>query len=488
MKVLLTTPPGKTSEKWPPLGLLYMASSIRTTRDDDIVVLDAFCQNMSIDELVSRIIDEAPDVLGINCSTHTFLDTMEVLQRVNRCAPDTILVLGGYHATFTSENILRNYAFIDYLIRGEGERSFVGLLDAIEKDEIPSEIPGISFLKEGILVSNDFELIEDLDSLPFPDRTLVREVEYGYTHQGIPLTPGKFTTICTSRGCPFRCTYCSCSVLSKGKWRKRSAENVVSELEELYNDGYRICVIVDDSFTQDSKRVHRICELIREKGIEMGLYCEGRVDRAEMGLLLDMKRAGFDVIYFGAESASEKILDFYNKKTTPVQIKKAVRNAKRAGMLTVTSYIIGAPVETREDIQRTIDLIKETRPHAIQVNILDCLVGTPIWDDLEQSGITGKVDWKTNHRIYEYSDSFSKEELDDLANQCYSAHIESWLRPRSLLEIGRLFLANRSLRKIIRANIGNPSLRRRVRNSNVYQELESSYDSQVPETYLERIG
>ena len=251
------------------------------------------------------------------------------------------------------------------------------------------------------------------------------------------------------------------------------------ELEELYRSGYRICVLVDDAFTQDRKRVHRICELIREKGIEMCLYCEGRVDRADMELLSDMKGAGFDVIYFGAESASERILDYYNKKTSPQQIRDAVSNAKRVGMLAVTSYIFGAPIETREDIQMTIDMIRETRPHAIQINILDCLVGTPMWSDLEGNGVPAEVDWKTNHRIYEYFDHFTKEELDDLANQGYKAHIDAWLRPRSLLEVSRLFLANRSLRKIVKANIRNPNLRRRVRNAEVYKELESSYDAQI---------
>ena len=225
-----------------------------------------------------------------------------------------------------------------------------------------------------------------------------------------------------------------------------------------------------------------ICRMIGERGIDMQFYCEGRVDRAEYDLMRTMKRAGFDVIYFGAESASQHVLEYYNKCTTAEQIREAVANAKRAGMLAVTSYIIGAPVETREDIMRTIDLIRETRPHAIQINILDCLVGTPIWNDLEERGITAPNDWKTNHRVYEYfSNSLDREELIGLVNQGYNAHIDGWMTPRSLLEIGRVFLSNRSLRRIIRANISNQDLRRRVRNREVYGGLESSYDSQEPD-------
>jgi len=441
--------------------------------------MDAFCENLSIQELISKAVDHHPDVFGINCSTHTFLDTIAVIQGLKERLPEVITVLGGYHATFTSDKILRTCPFIDYVVKGEAEISFTELLNRIENQEGPSDVPGVGYFRDGVTVDNDFVLIDDLDSLPFPDRSMLNGVEYGYTHQGIFLTPGKFTTMSTSRGCPFRCRYCSCSVLSKGRWRQRSPENVVDELEELWGDGYQTCVIVDDLFTQNRKRVQRICELIRERGIEMSLYCESRVDRADISLLKDMKKAGFDVLYLGAESASNKVLDFYDKRITPQQIRKAVRNAKQVGMLVITSYILGAPVEEQQDIQMTIDLIRETQPHGIQVNILDCLVGTPIWSDLEKKGLPGKADWKTNHRIYEYFDNFTKEELDGFANECYEAHMSAWFKPSSLLEIGKLFLANKSLRRIIRANIGNPNLKKRIRNSDVYKDLESCYDAQA---------
>lgn len=481
IKVLLSTPPGKTSEKWPPLGLLYIASSIKARRKDDITIIDAFCENLGREELVSKIVSLNPDVVGLNCSTHTFLDTLYVLRKVKHSLDDVITVLGGYHATFTSRRILNEYDFIDFLIKGEGEESFVELLDRLDAGQDLTDVPGIGFKHDGVIVDNDFQLIKDLDAIPFPDRDLVSGIDYGYAHQGIPLTPGKFTTICTSRGCPFRCTYCSCTVLSKGRWRKRSPENVVDELILLSDQGHETCVFIDDSFTQDRARVKEICRMIRESGIQMHLYCEGRVDRADLDLLKDMKRSGFDVIYFGAESASEHVLEYYNKRTKPEQIREAVSNAKKVGMLAVTSYIVGAPVETREDFALTIDLIRETRPHGIQMNILDCLVGTPIWDELEANGLIGPNDWKTNHRIYEYFDRFTKEDLDTMANDGYKAHIEGWMRPRSLLEIVKLFLANPSLRKIIGANYRNPNLRKRVLSSNVYEGLESSYDTQSAE-------
>ncbi len=242
---------------------------MRNQRGDDIGVVDAFCENLDGKGLTDRIISSRPDVLGFNCSTHTFLDVIPVLEEVKRKIPSVVTILGGYHATFASENILKGYPCVDYVLRGEGERSLVQLLDCIEGRVSIGEVEGACFRENGQVKCRDFQLIQDLDSLPFPARDLVSRVKYGYTHQGVPLTYGRLTTMSTSRGCPFNCTYCSCAALSLKRWRPRSAENVVEEIEGLNAEGYEDCVLVDDNFTHDPKRVERICDLIRKKGIDM---------------------------------------------------------------------------------------------------------------------------------------------------------------------------------------------------------------------------
>ena len=174
-------------------------------------VIDAFCENLRTDQLVQRAVSEKPDVFGMNCSTHTFLDTIDAMKAVKEASPETILVLGGFHATFAFEQILKEYKFLDYVVRGEAEESFPKLLDCIERGVRPSEVSGVGYMDNGRLVSNDPVLIQDLDSLPFPSRDLVTGIDYGYHHQNIRLTFGRFTTISSSRGCPFNCAYCSCS-------------------------------------------------------------------------------------------------------------------------------------------------------------------------------------------------------------------------------------------------------------------------------------
>lgn len=454
MKVLLSTPPGRTTERWPPLGLLYIAAVLRAERRDDVRVVDAFCENLSREDLVARVARERPDVFGINCSTHTFLDSMAAAEAVHRALPDTTVVMGGFHATFAAERILRAYPFIDYIVKGEAEHSVPGLLGALEDGVPPADVPGISYLEDGRHVSQPTAVTKDLDALPFPARDLVADIEYGYSHKDIRLTFGKFTTLCSSRGCPFGCTYCSCAAFSHRRWRPRSPENVVDEIQTLEDAGYETAVFVDDNFTLRRDRVMEICRLLRERKVRMRFYCEGRVDNAPYELLRTMKQAGFDVMYFGVESVSDHVLAYYQKRISAAKSRAAIETAKRAGMLVVTSYIIGAPVETREDILRTVRFIQETRPHGVQLNILDCLIGTPIWDGLVADGIVGPDDWQRNHRIYEYhEDGLNREVLEALQALGYAAHVQGWKNREGVRDFLHLLRSNPSGRKVILGNL-----------------------------------
>ena len=463
MKVFLSTPPGKTTELWPPLGLLYIASSLRARGHEEVEVLDAFCRNLNGAQLAERVVQAKPNLFGINCSTHTFLDAIDALRKIHEASPDTTLVMGGYHSTFAAEKILRDYPIVDYVIKGEAERALPDLVDRLESGKRPADVEGISYLDDGQLVSQPLAVIKELDILPFPDRSLLGDLEYGYFHQNIRLTFGKFTTIVSSRGCPFSCTYCSCAAFSQRRWRARTAGNVVDELEGLQDRGYENVVFVDDNFTLNKRRVTEICEQIHERKIHMRFYCEGRVDNAPYELLRTMKRAGFDVMYFGVESPSPHVLGYYQKGITALEAEKAVADAKRAGMIVVTSFIIGAPVEGRADIEQTINFIRTLRPHAVQVNILDCLIGTPIWDGLVRDGIVQPDDWKRNHRIWEYHENeLSRETLGKLSEDAYAAHIQGWKSKGGLKDFVRMMGVNRTGRKIVLGNLFNPDVRRRL--------------------------
>ena len=461
----MCTPPGKTTEKWPPLGLLYIAGSIKQKRKDEVEVVDAFCLNLTKDELVERVKAFMPDIFGMNCSTHTYLQAMEVFKDLSVQMPEIKLILGGYHATFASEGILRQNPHIRYIIKGEAEEALPLLLDHIEKGTEPKEVPGISYLRDGVLVSNPLALVKDLDSLPMPDRSILKGVEYGYHHAGIPLTFGKFTTMVTSRGCPYDCRYCSCAAFSLRHWRYRSPESVVAEMEELQRQGYKSVVLVDDNFTQRPDRVFQICDLMEKRHIHIRFYCEGRVNTAGLDMLKRMKEVGFDVIYFGCESASPKVLNYYNKRTDPDMIAQAVQNAKAANMIVVASFILGAEVETKEDMYQTIHFIRRLRPHAVEINILDYLVGTPLWKEGEERGIIKPNEWTTNHRVFEYGLSpMSKDGLQTMVNEGYDVYLDAWKNKDGVKELLRLLRRNGTARQIVFSNIFNREARAAVMN------------------------
>ena len=464
MKVLISTPPGKTSELWPPLGLMYIASATRMVRKDDVRIIDAFCENLSTEQLVERVAAERPDVFGMNCSTHTFLEAIDAIGKIKERMPQTKIVLGGFHATFASEKIVREFPFVDFIVKGEAEHSFPKLLGHIEASTEPSDVEGITYLKNQTMIDRPGGLIQDLDSLPLPARDLVDKVDYGYSHQGIKLTFGKFTTVSTSRGCPFSCRFCSCAAFSHRKWRARSAEGVADELETLHSEGYESAVMVDDNFTHNRKRVEKICELIRKKRIRMQFYCEGRADNASYEMLRMMKRAGFNVIYFGVESASPRVLEYFGKTVRTDLARKAIANAKRAGMIACASFIFGAPVETDDDANQTISFIKETRPHVVQINALDCLIGTPLWGDFVAKGVVGQQDWKRNHRIWEYSEDeeSTRKRVTGLVNAGNSAYIKSWIDISSIPELVSLMLRNKTARRVAFGNLLNPAVRKRI--------------------------
>jgi anaerobic magnesium-protoporphyrin IX monomethyl ester cyclase len=187
-----------------------------------------------------------------------------------------------------------------------------------------------------------------------------------------------------------------------------------------------------------------------------------------------MKRAGFNVIYFGGESASQHVLDYYNKTINPTQTRRAVENAKKAGMGVVVSFIFGAPVESRNDILKTIDFIKQIRPHAIQLNVLECLLGTPIWDNLVRDKVVGPDDWKMHHRVYEYfNNDLSREELENLVDQGYAAYLNGWKNAAGLKDAFKILMSNKTARRIVFHSLFNPNVKARL--SQDMQHFEEGY-------------
>lgn len=475
MKVVLINPsPDDASNtamyaSMPPLGLLYIAA-ILEQEGVDVTVIDQSAQGYSITATVNWALHEAPDLIGISALLSSSQTAVMLARSIKQRVPNTPIVFGNHHASFNAERLLHTYPWIDYIIRGEGEYVCRDLAASLAHPQALKDVTGLTFRYQGNIVSTpDRPIITSIDQLPFPARHLVPH-SYHNTVVGINVAPKRFTTLLSSRGCPFQCRFCSCTTLSQHQWRPRSIDNILTELHSLMSDGYQQAMFVDDNLTVQPQRVIDLCtQMMREK-INLEWMCEGRVDQASRSMLQAMVAAGCRMIYFGIESANPQILAYYRKQITPQQASKAVQNAHDAGIdVIVGSFIIGAPEETLEDIERTLSFARRLPLDIIQINVLRANPGTPIWNELVQAGwIDEDRYWERGAFIPEVSPkAVQLETLEELMNHQYRHFL---LHPRFLFrQLARTATSRYRIATIFRnvkniPSIGQQLIRLQYRN------------------------
>jgi radical SAM superfamily enzyme YgiQ (UPF0313 family) len=371
--------------------------------------------------------------VGLSALTPTFKQGINIARAIKAEMPDVKVVFGNYHATFTYERILRKYPFVDYVAIGEGEFSFLELVNALEKNGDFRKIPGIAYRHGGAVRALPRPLIQNLDDLPIPDRSLL-EQDYHSEIMGMMGSGGKFTTLLTSRGCPYSCRYCACAAFSSRTVRFRSPEAVVAEMEELYNDGYEEVGFVDDNLLLNKKRMEKICDMLKERKIRLNLWAEGRVDQASRELMRRFAEVGCEVIYFGMESGSQKVLDYYAKDITPEISRRAVRNCKEAGIENIVgSFIVGAPIETEADVRQTFDFAMSLKGMDFpQMNPLCISPGMDLWETAVREGYLNEDEqWERELIAVDvYPSNLTGKALLDMIGDFYSKFI---MRPPFLL-------------------------------------------------------
>lgn len=417
---------------WPPLGMLYLAT-ILEKEGFEVSLLDQAAKGLTIDETVKWINKENPDIVGFSTLASSGRTAAIIAGEVRKENPKAKIVFGNYYATFNADRIMQKYPWIDMIVRSEGEITTLELAKCLKNGESLKNISGLTFREKNRIVSTpDQPLIKDVDSLPFPDREML-DVEYHSEVAGAITAPEKFTTVLSSRGCPFRCRFCGCQRFARGVWRARSAENTVKELRFLTSLGYKQFLFVDDSFTVNPKRVIEICREMRKEKIDTDWVCEGRVDICSYDMMREMVKAGCKIIYFGIESANQRILDYYNKRITPQQSETAVKTTRKAGMnAIVASFIVGAPTETKEEIENTLRFARKIPIDFPQFNILGVFPGMDIWDELKTRGVLKEEEyWETGAWASEMSpDCLPPEEVKQLIEKHFNAFL---VRPKYLV-------------------------------------------------------
>ena len=424
----------------PPLGMLYIATYLREN-GVDISIIDEAAQGYSLKETVDWVKKEDPDILGFSTCSSSGRKAALIAEKVKNENPDIVTVFGNFYATFNAERILKKYPFVDAIIRGEGEHTSLELAKCLEKKGDLKKVLGINFRNNGQTISTpDRPLIKDVDSLPFPDRELL-DVEYHNTTAGIVVAPKKFSSFVTSRGCVFRCRFCGCRRLARTLWRSRSVDNILEELHLLSSQGYKQLLFVDDNFTLNPKRVIKLCQRLKKEKVNVEFFAEGRVDHCPQDMLQEMVRANCKMIYFGIENGTQKVLDYYDKQTTPQQAMDAVKRARKVGIdVIVASFILGAPHETRQEIWNTLKFAQKLQVDIPQFNILATFPGTDIWEELKMQGVLDEEKhWETGVMVSEVSpDAVPAEEIEQMIHEGYQRF---FIRPhyvvKQLFKIGK---------------------------------------------------
>lgn len=443
---------------WPPLGILYCAGVLREA-GIEVSLLDQPAKHFSLDQTVNWVKKEDPDIIGFSVLLSTAKEAPKIAERVKTENPNIRVVFGSHHATFNAERILKKYPFVDIVVRGEGEHTSLEISRCLEKQRTLDKVEGVTFRKNGRIVSNpDRPLNKDIDALPFPDRNLAG-VQYVSTIFGAKINTRKFTTMLSSRGCPFNCSFCGIRKFTRRAWRPRSVENVMAELEYLQSEGYEQFLFADDNFTLNAKRVSKLCRSIKKEGMDIEWFCDSRVDHISYDMFRDMVNAGCRCLFFGIESANQRILDYYRKGITPEQSEKAVRKARKAGIdIIVGSFIVGAPDETQREIVNTLQFANKLDIDVPDVNILGAQTGTDIWNDLVAKGLLNEnKQWEDEICIpRDVPTPVPYEEVRSLIFEYFRAF---YLNPRQLLtELLRTSKSSFRIAAALKNLVGFPQL------------------------------
>jgi len=345
-------------------------------------------------------------MVGITVRSAKFPSALKVASIAKNINKTCHVVLGGPHPTICPEqSILANN--IDFIVRGEGEYTILELCQTIEgvSSSNLSHINGLSFKRNGKAIHNGpRELIKNLDDIPFPGRDLVLDPNL--------YSPDDMAVIVTGRGCPFDCGYCSAQSIWTNKVRYRTIENTINEIKHITNKFSTHSIYFwDDSFTANRKRVIGLCNNIIKDKIPIRWGCTSRVDLLDDELLTIMKNAGCEKIDIGIESGSERMLKLINKQITVQQVKQSIELIKRHNIKIGAFFMIGFPEETKQDINCTLDLMKESKVDSICLSIFTPYPATKLYDKAMSLGlIPEKIDWENfNHQS---PDNFFSKHID----------------------------------------------------------------------------
>jgi anaerobic magnesium-protoporphyrin IX monomethyl ester cyclase len=379
----------------PKLGLGYLASYLKKYYQGIKLSL-----SFASDDYLADIKKYNPDIVGFSAMTHKFSSQMEKAKIVKE-QTGLPIILGGVHISMIPQSLPD---YIDVGVISEGEEVLLRLLKHFQKTGKlkTRDISSLVYWENNkLVITGKPLLVEPIDNIPSPDWDFLKVGKSGPGH------------IMTSRGCPYHCRFCEAGNFWQ-KYRMHSAQYVVNEIETIYKKyGREELVIMDDLFFVDKKRLSEIAEMLDRKKLNQKMRFEviGRADLFTEEAAISLEKMGVTAISFGMESGSEKILQYLKNSTvTTDQIRKAVNLAKKYKMEVLGTFMIGTPGETPEDIEKTIEFIKELNLDQVGMNITTPFPGTPLWEMAKEKGLIKNNKW--DDRLWAMRD-VSEENLND---------------------------------------------------------------------------
>jgi len=435
----------------PHLGLAYLAA-VSERRGDEVVIFDCDVEERSVAEFVQEF---NPHIVGITANTPQVKQAWRTARDI-REVYDCPIVLGGPHVSVLPEESCEK-PYIDIVVRGEGEDGWIEICERLEaflqensvysteafmhvENEVFADCQGVTYkTTDGQIHNNpDRTPIADLDSLPWPAYHLFAMKHYTNLQPATDAIDGaRSFSIMTSRGCPYRCTFCSQSIMPI-KWRSRSPENVLAEWRHLVEDfGAQEIGILDDSANIRVKRLEELAQLLIENNLNkvQWIFVNGiRANLASKELLALLKQAGLKRTAFGVETGDLEIMKSIDKKVDMETIRQAFQNAKEIDLETIGFFIIGLPGDTRETMQRTIDFAIELDPVIANFSMMTPYPGTKVYEMVKRQGRFLINDWE-DYVFFEQQARYEMGEMTaELVEEMYrKAYRQYYLRPSPII-------------------------------------------------------
>ena len=448
MKITLFYPPrpgGAGTNLVPPIGLLYLGAVLEEA-GHDVVLLDFTLLEKTDSDLIEDVVNSSPDILMLSAFTSDVFLLKPIVSALKNALPATRLWLGGPHASCVNEKSFLDFPQLDAVFVGEAEES---VLEALE---FPLEAPKGVIYSGGNLESAVPRQVADLSTLPVPAWHLAPPENYRGLPNGVVLKKLPYAPILTTRGCPYRCTFCAGFRVTGRKIRHRPMHQVWEEIELLVREyGVAEIHIEDDNFTFDRDYAKEFCRIAVEKNLPVLFSTPNgvRLDALDSELLALMKKAGWYVIHCGIESGSDRILKKIKKATTTAKIKKSIDLIHSHGIPVAAYFILGLPGETRSDIQKTIRFSRDSGIEWAQFACFLPIPGSPDGDAFLKNNDMTSSGWEAFHNT-ECPAPPESLTANDLKRYQREAFMRFYLRPGPAIRTISLLFHRDTFLRIIR--------------------------------------